>query len=74
LPRKNRAVSKNSKTANSYYVSELLKELPMSSQELAQELDKLLEKGRDIYVGYRAAWREWSDKLKNGAGLDEIFG
>lgn len=67
-------VSKNSKTANSYYVSELLKELPMSSQELAQELDKLLEKGRDIYVGYRAAWREWSDKLKNGAGLDEILG
>ena len=66
-------VSKNSRTATSYYVKSLLKELPLEPQELAAELDILLEKGKGVYTSYRAAWREWSEKLKSNYKIDDVL-
>ncbi len=63
------AVEKNSTT---YYVHQILLELPLSSGELADELDRLIQRYAKQAVNGIGIWEKWRDDLRNGQTVKEL--
>ncbi len=55
-----------------FQLQELLKELPVGNQELAEELDALLEKNKKHALSGIGILEKWRENLRNGARVEEL--
>lgn len=55
-----------------YYMHYLVKEIPLGNQELAEELEFLIKKGKGIPSSTIKYWEGWVEKLKSGVNAEDL--